>query len=131
MWKPLFKMTTGENVTGGSEMRLATYGTLAPGRQNHGQLSHLPGRWLAGHVHGDLVEEGWGAQFGYPALIPNPEGPRIDVFVFESPALPHHWQRLDAFEGSGYRRAAVDVFTDDGVLTASIYVLADPATGRS
>jgi gamma-glutamylcyclotransferase (GGCT)/AIG2-like uncharacterized protein YtfP len=126
VWKPVFKMTTGDNVSGGSELRLATYGTLAPGRQNHRQLSDLPGRWHVGYVHGSLVEEGWGAQLGYPALIPNPDGPRIDVFVFESRALLDHWQRLDAFEGPGYRRVAVDVFTDEGVLTASIYVLADP-----
>lgn len=106
--------------------RLATYGTLAPGRQNHGQLSDLPGRWFVRYVRGHLVDEGWGARFGYPALIPNPDGPRIDVSVFESPALLDHWQRLDAFEGSGYRRVAVDVFTDDGVLTASIYVRAQP-----
>jgi gamma-glutamylcyclotransferase (GGCT)/AIG2-like uncharacterized protein YtfP len=119
-------MTTGPRASGGLEVRLATYGTLAPGRQNHRQLSDLPGRWLVGYVHGTLVEEGWGADLGFPALIPNPDGPRVDVFVFESSALLDHWQRLDAFEGSGYRRAAVDVFTDEGVLAASIYVLADP-----
>ena len=28
--------------------RLATYGTLAPGRQNYDQLSDLVGRWLVG-----------------------------------------------------------------------------------
>jgi hypothetical protein len=41
-------------------MRLATYGSLAPGRPNEGQLSDLTGRWLAGHVRGKLVEAGWG-----------------------------------------------------------------------
>ena len=76
-------------------------------------------------MHGSLVEEGWGAELGYTALIPDPDGRRIDVFVFESPALVDHWQRLDAFDGSGYRRVAVDIFTHEGVLTASIYVLAN------
>lgn len=33
-------------------------------------------------------------------------------------------QRRDAFEGRGYRRVAVDVSTAEGVLRASIYVLA-------
>jgi len=37
---------------------------------------------------------------------------------------------LDAFEGPDYRRAIVDVSTDEGVLSASIYVLAEP-TGPS
>jgi hypothetical protein len=34
--------TTGQSVTGGPDMRLATYGTLAPGRPNNDQLSDLP-----------------------------------------------------------------------------------------
>lgn len=117
---------TGDSVGGGPEMRLATYGTLARGRENNRQLSDLPGRWIAGSVRGSLVEEGWGAKLGYPALILDPDGTRIEVFVFESPALTHHWHRLDAFEGAGYRRVAVDVSTAEGVLRASIYVLAGP-----
>ena len=111
-------------------MRLATYGTLASGRPNHAQLSDLSGRWLVGHVRGSLVEAGWGAQFGYPGLILDPDEPVIAVDVFESRALVHHWDRLDAFEGPGYRRVAVDVSTAEGVLPASIYVLASP-TARS
>jgi gamma-glutamylcyclotransferase (GGCT)/AIG2-like uncharacterized protein YtfP len=119
-------MTSGHSVTGGAEVRLATYGTLAPGRQNHGQLSDLAGRWLVGQVRGSLVDEGWGAELGYPALILDPGGPPVEVYVFESEALVHHWDRLDEFEGPGYRRAAVDVSTDEGVLAASIYVIAEP-----
>jgi hypothetical protein len=59
-------MTTTCRVTGGPEVRLATYGTLAPGRRNHGQLNELPGRWLVGQVRGSLAEAGWGATLGYP-----------------------------------------------------------------
>ena len=105
-------------------MRLATYGTLSPGRSNHGQLSDLPGRWLVGRVRGSLVDAGWGATLGYPALILDAAGSDVDVDVFESLALPDHWRRLDAFEGPGYRRVAVDVATVEGVLPAFIYVLA-------
>lgn len=118
--------TAGDRVTGGAEIRLATYGTLAPGRQNHGQLSDLTGRWLAGHVQGVLLAAGWGAALGYPGLILDPEAGSIDLVVFESRQLPQHWHRLDAFEGPGYRRMAVDVSTAEGALPASIYVLADP-----
>jgi gamma-glutamylcyclotransferase (GGCT)/AIG2-like uncharacterized protein YtfP len=117
---------SGHTDTDGAETRLATYGSLAPGRPNHGQLSDLPGRWIVGHVAGSLVEAGWGAELGYPGLVPDPEGSPVEVFVFESAELPHHWQRLDAFEGAGYRRVTVDVFTAEGLLPASIYVLADP-----
>jgi gamma-glutamylcyclotransferase (GGCT)/AIG2-like uncharacterized protein YtfP len=119
-------MATGDRVTGEAERRLATYGTLAPGRENHRQLSNLPGRWIVGHVRGTLVEAGWGAKLGYPGLIVDPDGAPIEVSVFESVALPNHWHRLDTFEGPGYRRMAVDVWTAEGVLPASIYVIADP-----
>jgi gamma-glutamylcyclotransferase (GGCT)/AIG2-like uncharacterized protein YtfP len=113
--------------TGGPSVRLATYGTLAPGRQNHEQLSRLSGRWLDGYVRGELVEGGWGARLGYPGLVLNPGGEPIEVVVSESCDLVHHWDRLDAFEGEGYRRVAVDVSTAEGVLSASIYVLSEPA----
>jgi gamma-glutamylcyclotransferase (GGCT)/AIG2-like uncharacterized protein YtfP len=63
-------------------------------------------------------------------LILDPDDPVIAVDVFESRALLHHWHRLDAFEGPGYRRVAVDVSTAEGVLPASISVLGDP-TARS
>jgi len=119
-------MTSGAPTgTAGPDTRLATYGTLAPGRPNHGQLAGLSGRWLEGRVRGSLVREGWGAELGYPGLILDAGGPLVEVDVFESSALPHHWHRLDAFEGPGYRRVATDVSTAEGVLPASIYVLAE------
>jgi hypothetical protein len=55
-------------------MRLATYGSLAPGRPNEGQLSDLTGRWLVGHVRGKLVEAGWGAELGFPGPGKSPRG---------------------------------------------------------
>jgi gamma-glutamylcyclotransferase (GGCT)/AIG2-like uncharacterized protein YtfP len=64
---------------------------------------------------------------GFPAIVLDAGGPEVAVEVFESEALTEHWDRLDAFEGPGYRRVAVDVATAEGVLQASIYVLAEPA----
>jgi gamma-glutamylcyclotransferase (GGCT)/AIG2-like uncharacterized protein YtfP len=119
-----------ESGKGGPDTRLATYGTLAPGRPNHGQLAGLSGRWLVGHVRGSLVQAGWGAEFGYPGLILDPHGPLVEVDVFEASSLPQHWHRLDAFEGPGYRRVVIQVSTAEGVLPASIYVLnRDDSTG--
>jgi len=126
----LVVVSTSRPFTGGAETRLVAYGTLAPGRPNHGQLGGMPGRWIQGRVRGSLVEAGWGAELGYPALVLEQDGPVLDVDVFESPALPHHWTRLDAFEGPGYRRVTVDVVTAEGVLPASIYVLAEPTGSR-
>jgi len=104
--------------------RLAVYGTLAPGRPNHRLLRGLPGLWIEGTVRGHLHEAGWGAEQGYPGLILDPDGPTVDVHLFDSPDLPEHWTRLDEFEGSGYRRTVTTVSTTQGDLTASIYVLA-------
>ncbi len=103
--------------------RLATYGTLAPGRPNHHQLAGLDGRWLEGLVYGALVDAGWGASLGYPALVLDTHGTAIGVHVFESVDLPAHWSRLDEFEGPGYQRVATTVRTPTGDVQASIYVL--------
>ncbi len=117
----------GDVVSGADELspaagRLATYGTLAPGRPNHHQLDGLEGRWLKGQVMGTLVDAGWGASLGYPALLLEADGAAIDVDVFESRDLSAHWARLDAFEGAGYARVVTTVRTDEGDLAASIYV---------
>ncbi len=111
-----------------ADTRLATYGTLAPGRVNHHQLAELPGRWLEGTVAGRLVEAGWGAKLGYPGLILDlagldPAAEAVAVHLFESPELPGHWPRLDSFEGEGYRRVVAPVATDEGPLAAWIYVI--------
>ena len=111
-----------------AQLRLATYGTLAPGRSNHHELAGLSGRWLRGGVRGRLYAQGWGAALGYPGLVLDPEGPEVEVQLFESADLPAHWPRLDDFEGAGYRRVTTEVGTAQGPLCACIYVLAaDPA----
>jgi gamma-glutamylcyclotransferase (GGCT)/AIG2-like uncharacterized protein YtfP len=107
-----------------ADTRLATYGTLAPGRVNHHQLAGLKGKWQKGTVRGRLVDAGWGAALGYPGLVLDPRGPVFEVYLFESAELPDHWPRLDEFEGTGYRRVVTEVHTADGELGASIYVIA-------
>lgn len=102
-------------------VRLATYGTLAPGRPNAHQLADLEGTWCLGHVRGHLVEDGWGAEMGFPGLILDPEGEEVEVHLFECSELPAHWAKLDAFEGDGYRRTPVQVTTPDGDVAAFIY----------
>ncbi|WP_290736200.1 gamma-glutamylcyclotransferase [Amaricoccus sp.] len=104
--------------------RLATYGTLGPGRPNHHHLAPLGGRWLKGEVQGRLVAEGWGASMGFPGLVLDPSGPAVAIDLLESAELPRHWPRLDAFEGVGYERVETVVATAEGALRACIYVLA-------
>jgi len=111
-------------LDGSADTRLATYGTLAPGRVNHHQLAGLSGRWQRGTVQGKLVDAGWGAALGFPGLVLDPSGPPVEVYVFESSDLPDHWSRLDEFEGPGYRRVVTQVRIADGDLSACIYVAA-------
>jgi gamma-glutamylcyclotransferase (GGCT)/AIG2-like uncharacterized protein YtfP len=89
--------------------RLAVYGSLAPGRQNHHIVAPLAGRWTEGIVEGDLVTYGWGAALGYPALYPRAGGPAVPVHLLTSDALRHAWDQLDAFEGAEYLRVLVTV----------------------
>jgi gamma-glutamylcyclotransferase (GGCT)/AIG2-like uncharacterized protein YtfP len=104
--------------------RLATYGSLAPGRVNHNQVASLRGNWSTGTVRGNLHDAGWGSALGFPGLQLDPAGTPIDVHLFESDDLPQHWARLDEFEGPGYRRAVARVSTASGDVDAWIYVLA-------
>lgn len=117
-------MTAHDASHTSADTRLAVYGTLAPGRPNHHQLAGLAGRWRAGTVRGHLNPSGWAAPAGYLGLVLDPTGPLVEVQLFESPDLPRHWARLDAFEGADYRRALARVSTPDGDLDAWIYVLA-------
>ena len=106
---------------------LAVYGTLAPGKENHGQIAMIAGQWRLGTVRGRLAPKGWGAALGYPGLVLDPAGPTVEVQVFESRDLPAHWERLDEFEGPGYRRVPVTVDLAPAPRIASIYVLAERA----
>jgi gamma-glutamylcyclotransferase (GGCT)/AIG2-like uncharacterized protein YtfP len=116
-----------------TDTRLATYGTLSPGRANHRHLAALTGFWRRGTVKGRLVNSGWGASLGYPGLILDPSASLIQVDLFESRDLPQHWLRLDDFEGSGYKRMVTRVQTTDGDLDAWIYVVveADSSSDRA
>ena len=107
-------------------IRLATYGTLAPGRANAHELAGLDGTWRAGTVRGRLIDAGWGATMGCPGLTLDPDGEDIAVHLFESADLPAHWPRLDAFEGAEYLRVATPVWTEGGMVDAAIYGLATP-----
>lgn len=102
---------------------LATYGTLAPGRLNHHQLAGLNGVWERGTVRGRLLDAGWGAAEGYPGLILDPAGDRVEVHLFTSADLPDHWARLDAFEGAGYTRRTVAVDVAGDKRAAQLYTL--------
>jgi len=111
-------------VGGAVDTRLAVYGTLAPGERNAHVLGGLEGTWFDGVVHGERHERGWGRTFGFPALAWHPDAPAVPLKLFVSPDLPAHWDRLDRFEGSPYRRTIVPVTLATGErVLAHIYVV--------
>lgn len=94
--------------------RLFVYGTLAPGRSNAHMLSDIAGSWQKASIRGRLVQEGWGAQQGFPGVILDASGPSVDGFVLTSDALQDEWARLDEFEGAQYQRVATTAQLEDG-----------------
>mgnify|MGYP001822562317 FL=1 len=104
--------------------RLIVYGSLAPGGPNHGLISQLEGEWTKGWVTGELLERGWSAAMGYPALRWCPEGGEIEAFLFVSDQLPGFWKRLDEFEGLEYSRIWAPFSTEDGdVSVGNVYAM--------
>jgi gamma-glutamylcyclotransferase (GGCT)/AIG2-like uncharacterized protein YtfP len=104
--------------------RLFVYGTLAPGQPNDHVLKSLPGAWESGVVKGRLVQHGWAAEMGFPALVLCEDGLEIEGLLFSSDALPEYWAQLDDFEGPGYERVLARVRRrDGGIVTAYVFVL--------
>jgi gamma-glutamylcyclotransferase (GGCT)/AIG2-like uncharacterized protein YtfP len=107
--------------------RLFVYGTLAPGRSNHHLLEDCPGSWQRPRLQGHLLDEEWGAQFGFPGIVPSNEADYVEGYVLTSDGLRERWAMLDAFEGKEYQRAPVQVYlANEESVAAFVYVIAEP-----
>lgn len=104
--------------------KLFVYGTLAPGQPNEHYLTPLKGTWQIATVRGTLHPEGWGATWGYPAVILDDEGDEVPGALLASDDLKEHWEILDEFEGEAYKRVIAPIKLPDGSSTeAYAYVL--------
>ena len=104
--------------------KLFVYGTLGPGHPNEHVLVAIGGSWEPATVAGRLLEEGWGAEMGYPGIDLDENGGEVEGFLFTSKNLSGHWADLDAFEGEAYRRMLAKVKLKDGsIVDAYIYTL--------
>ncbi len=106
--------------------RLFVYGSLQPGHENAHELEGIVGSWQPATVRGRVLDRGWGAGLGYPALVPDPRGPTVHGALLTSADLPRHLARLDAFEGDGYERTTVLATLEGGRrVPAQVYALRD------
>ena len=104
--------------------KLFVYGTLAPGRPNEHILRNIGGSWEEACVTGKLHQEGWGATMGYPAIVLDKDGDKIEGFLFSSANIAAHWHQLDEFEGDAYKRVIAKVkLKDNTIVNAYIYAL--------
>ena len=73
---------------------------------------------------GSLLAKGWGAEMGYPGIMLDDSGNRVQGFLFTSENLLNHWHILDEFEGYEYERVPVEVTISTGQTVQScIYML--------
>ncbi len=103
---------------------LFVYGTLQPGGPNEHVLAPVGGEWQRAFVVGHLVDEGWGASMGYPALVLADDGREVHGQVFASNELHTMWSYLDEFEGEAYERTLVSVtLVGGGEVDAFVYMV--------
>ena len=105
-------------------VKLAIYGTLAPGKVNHHHIADLGGAWHDAAVHGHLDRVPCGIHEGLPAIVLDPAAALHPLKVLVCENLPAAWSRLDAFEGEEMQRLLV-VLDSDGATpgVANIYAL--------
>jgi gamma-glutamylcyclotransferase (GGCT)/AIG2-like uncharacterized protein YtfP len=97
--------------------KLVAYGTLAPEQPNHNLVEAISGSWTRCVVRGSVRR-----QLGFPVLSWNPSGPEIQAQLLVSADLPQSWSRLDAFEGSAYRRHLIPAIHKGELIVANVYV---------
>ena len=109
--------------------KLFVYGTLQPGGSMHHLLSAIGGEWDKGTVRGELIQAGDIPGFPYPGVVLNDEDDTIPGYLFTSENLSAHWDKLDRYEGSRYKRVITEVTLTDGqTVKASIYELKSDKT---
>jgi gamma-glutamylcyclotransferase (GGCT)/AIG2-like uncharacterized protein YtfP len=106
-------------------VRLAIYGTLAPGKVNHHQIADLGGAWHDAAVRGRLDRVPCGIHTGLPAIALDPAAAPLPLKLLVCELLPDAWARLDAFESEEMQRLLAPLEDAAGGLAgvANIYAL--------
>jgi hypothetical protein len=108
-----------DEILGRPSEKLAAYGTLRPGEPNASVMGGVPGEWLDCTLKGERVVSISGlAEFQWDL-----RGVEIPAKLLTSASLPHHWDRLDAFEGSAYQRHLLPAAVHGTFVVANCYVV--------
>lgn len=83
--------------------KLFVYGTLAPGKPNEHILAPLDGTQQPANVTGKQYQNGWGAALGYPGIVIDSQGDKVEGLIFSADKLQDNWLLLDEFEGQDYQ----------------------------
>ena len=120
-----------EEALADAHRRLVVYGSLAPGRESGHILAPLGGYWTEVSVQGRLIDAGWGAARGFPALGIDRLEEWVPGHCITSIALPEVYDALDHFEGEEFVRLLHPYTTREGQRgIANIYVLAEAAVAE-
>ena len=100
---------------------------MAPGQANEHILKDVPGSWESATVKGFLHDQGWGAEFGCPALELSYEGDNVGGLIFTTDQLLDLLPSLDQFEGAEYQRqTATAKLANDRSMEVYVYTLKTP-----
>ena len=84
----------------------------------------IEGTFSSASIRGFHYPDGWLQHFPYPGVDLDDKGDVIPGCAFFSSELHKHWGRLDAFEGSHYKRVITTVRLDDGTtVDGYVYVI--------
>jgi gamma-glutamylcyclotransferase (GGCT)/AIG2-like uncharacterized protein YtfP len=97
--------------------KFVVYGTLAPGQPNHHVIEGIAGNWIDCIVRGSVRIE-----CDLPVFTWHPSGPAVQAQLFISADLPQSWSRIDAFEGSVYRRHLIPAKLEGEFTVANVYI---------
>jgi gamma-glutamylcyclotransferase (GGCT)/AIG2-like uncharacterized protein YtfP len=104
-------------LLGQPSKKLISYGTLAPSQPNHSLISDLTGEWKECVIRGTMNQHQ-----GLSRFLWNPNGSEQTASLFSSNDLPNYWDRLDRFEGGGYRRQLIPAKTKFGIEIGYAYI---------
>lgn len=87
-------------------------------------LRVIKGTFQEASVRGIHFPNGWIDGFPYPGIKLDNNGEKIAGYVFRSNELYKHWGRLDAFEGSNYKRVRTTALSEKGEqINVYVYVI--------